>query len=78
MKRALTKTIKMETVEFREDDEADVEAAWIPTSSDQATKRKKPAAVRGKTLPVKTDPDALMAAIVSIKNEVKTEPNEIA
>ncbi|KAH7693415.1 hypothetical protein AAVH_39548, partial [Aphelenchoides avenae] len=71
--------IKMETVELREDDEEGVEPALLPTSSNRASTRKKPAVKQyEKPLPVKVDPDALMADIVSIKNEVKTEPLETA
>lgn len=94
--------IKMETVEFREDDEHDVDPMQLPTrsvrmvdssatlrqghvrpahsrisSSNRASTRKKRAVKQyEKSLPVKVDPDALMTDIVSIKNEVKTEPLE--
>ncbi|KAH7713669.1 zinc finger protein 91-like [Aphelenchoides avenae] len=70
--------IKMDMVEYREDDEHHVEHAQLPTSFNRTSKRKKQAAGYKKTPPMKVDADALMADIVGIKNEVKTEPVETA
>ncbi|KAH7721018.1 hypothetical protein AAVH_11485 [Aphelenchoides avenae] len=70
--------VKMETVEIPEEDEQVAEPAQLPTSSSRASKRRKSATDYRKTAPVKVDPDALVADIVSIKDEVKTEPFETA